>query len=155
MIVLLSGYFGPRTAGLTGWLFMRDASLPETSIVSNRKGGCGKTSTAVNISARLAQTRGVLPVDLDPQADAALSFGRNPSGLTRSLYDVLIARGASRGARHSACLSRLKGPPATHALAAAEMIRANARRLEAFLRSPLGSPGSGGRSRESLDLGKR
>lgn len=59
--------------------------------VMNQKGGVGKTTTAVNVSAALAETGArVCLVDLDPQAHASLHFGIEPTDDFRSIYDVLV-----------------------------------------------------------------
>jgi chromosome partitioning protein len=67
-----------------------------TRIVSvmNQKGGCGKTTTAVNLAAAL-QTKGsrVLVVDMDPQAHATLGLnGRLRSPIDRTVHDALMRR---------------------------------------------------------------
>jgi chromosome partitioning protein len=56
----------------------------------NQKGGVGKTTTAVNLSAALARLdRRVLLLDLDPQSNATVSLGLNPSQQQHTTYQLL------------------------------------------------------------------
>ena len=58
--------------------------------IVNQKGGCGKTTTTVNLAGCLeADGVRVLVVDMDPQAHATLALGVDPEALDENLYEVL------------------------------------------------------------------
>jgi chromosome partitioning protein len=65
--------------------------LPRTIAIANQKGGVGKTTTAVNLGACLAELgHRVLVVDLDPQGNASTGLGINIRDLQVSMYDVIL-----------------------------------------------------------------
>lgn len=61
--------------------------------IANQKGGCGKTTTAINLSAALASTgRRTLLVDCDPQSHATMGLNIKPSELENSMYNVITPK---------------------------------------------------------------
>jgi chromosome partitioning protein len=72
--------------------------------IVNQKGGCGKTTTAVNLAGCLAADGArTLLVDMDPQAHATLALGVDPERLDENLYEVLADAGGA-GRLHEVCV---------------------------------------------------
>ena len=71
---------------------MQDHELMARIIsIVNQKGGVGKTTTAVNLSAALAKAgKFVLLIDLDPQANATSGFGFDHKNIEKGVYEVLV-----------------------------------------------------------------
>jgi chromosome partitioning protein len=66
-------------------------ALMRTIAVVNQKGGCGKTTTAINLAAFLAlENRKTLIIDMDPQGHSTLGLLPNHTAPVRTMYDVFI-----------------------------------------------------------------
>jgi len=63
----------------------------KTISIVNQKGGCGKTTTSVNLAAAFAE-KGyrTLLIDLDPQGHSTIGLGYEPDEMSLTIYDVLV-----------------------------------------------------------------
>jgi len=90
--------------------------------VANQKGGVGKTTTAVNLSAGLALAgRSTLLIDFDPQASATSGLGVHPQEIEASIYHVLIGARTAEEATRETKIENLTLLPASRDLIGAEI----------------------------------
>jgi chromosome partitioning protein len=106
--------------------------------IANRKGGVGKTTTAINIATALsAIDKRVLVIDFDPQGNATTSLGIGKTKNKYSSYDVLIGRVAANDAIIHTSMERFDVIPSSPDLAAAEVELVGQRKREFFLKNAL------------------
>ena len=90
--------------------------------ITNQKGGVGKTTTSVNLSAALARNnRKVLLLDIDPQGNATSGIGISKADVKTDIYGVLVNEAPVRGAIYDVPVEGLQVIPATIQLAGAEI----------------------------------
>lgn len=105
---------------------------------SNQKGGVGKTTTCVNLSAYLAKKgKKVLVVDLDPQGNATTGLGFSKSEVKSSVYNVMIDAMPIEDAVIKTCVEGLDILPSNIDLAGAEVELVYVKSRERVLRNAL------------------
>ncbi|CAN5766143.1 ParA family protein [soil metagenome] len=128
-----------RRRKLLSWRPLLSPARTRVLTVANQKGGVGKTTTAVNLAAALAQSgMRVLVIDMDPQGNASTALGVPHHAGTAGVYDILTD-GATLAdvVRPSSTYSDLWCAPATIDLAGAEIELVPLVAREARLRNAL------------------
>jgi len=112
--------------------------LARVIAVANQKGGVGKTTTAINLSASLAAAeRRVLAVDADPQANLTSGLGRKIRDGHLSLYEVLMEEASIEAALVSTDLAHLSLVPSERNLIGVEVELVSAAGREQRLKQAL------------------
>jgi len=119
---------------ICGYENVKKGKKMRTIAIVNQKGGSGKTTTAVNLAATLAeQSKRVLLIDLDPQGSASLWFGFKDKG--KGLYEVLTDEKSLEEVLVETKVEGLQMIPASPLLAGVEKALANDVGAEKSLKS--------------------
>ncbi len=114
---------------------------PHIIAIANQKGGVGKTTTAINLGAALAESgHGTLLVDLDPQGNASTGLGIGYERRKRTTYDLILEGVELRHVVQDCGVEKLHVAPGTTDLSSADIEMVSMKQRSFLLRNALRRP---------------
>ena len=106
--------------------------------IANQKGGVGKTTTAINLSAALAETgKRILVIDMDPQGNTSSGFGVDKNRIEDTIYELILGYSAINETIIRNVIDSLDIIPSNVNLAGAEIELIGKERKESILKKEL------------------
>ena len=112
--------------------------MGRTIVIANQKGGVGKTTTSINLSAALAeQGQKVLVIDMDPQGNTTSGLGVEKDEVENTVYELLLGECTIQECMKKEIFENLSILPANINLAGAEIELISAENKEYLLKNTL------------------